>query len=172
MQQYKIPPFFFPFHFTEDFAAKSKSATASTSTKIMATTAQVTTPPAQTTVMPTKVTETQVQETMTPAQVTTTQAKETIAPTSSPTMLLKNNHNVVIATGKRLEGNEIHGHEVHPGCCKVVISDVLLSGSKTWFPSQFGEDLLENGAIVEWPLNHMTSGDTVSPLLTRAKRKR
>ena len=138
---------------TEDFVAQSKSATASTSTQVTATTAQVTVTPAQ--------------ETTTPAKVTKTSAQET---TSQAALLLKNSHNVVIATGRKLEGSRIHGHQVHPGCCKVVISDVLISGSKTWFPNQFGEDHLQNGAIVEWPLHH-TSGDNVSPLVTRAKRK-
>ena len=129
---------------TEDFVAQSS-----------ATTAQVTVTPAQ--------------ETTTPAKVTKTSAQET---TSQAALLLKNSYNVVIATGRKLEGRQIHGHQVHPGCCKGVISDVLISGSKTWFPNQFGEDLLENEAIVEWPLHYTTSGDNVSPLVTRAKRKR
>ena len=91
---------------------------------------------------------------------------------SSLEILLKNKDNVVIATGKRLGGNEIHGQKLHPGCGKVVITNVLLAGSKTWFPDKFGEDCLEKGAIVEWPLHHTACGESISPLTTRTKRRR
>ena len=93
-----------------------------------------------------------LQVTTSPAHVTTSLAEvtaitlrtTTTSTAKSPTidMLIKNLHNVVIATGKRLEGNEIHGHELRSGCCKVLISNVRLPGSKLCFPDQFGEDLL------------------------------
>ena len=70
-----------------------------------------------------------------------------------------------------MEGSEVHGDKLRPGCCKVAINNVLVSGSKAWFPVIFGEDLLEKGAIVEWPLHYTVCGDNISPLTTKAMRK-
>ena len=88
----------------------------------------------------TTLTSTQLQvpgsEVQIPNSVAATQeTMTTSSAVSSPEILHKNKDNVVIATGKSYGGNEIHEHKLHPGCEKVVIMNVLLAGSKTWFPN-------------------------------------
>lgn len=104
--------------------------------------------------------------------ITSTLTSSSFKPADKNTLLLKNDKNIVIATGKRLEGCEIHGKQLRSDCCKVAITSVLTAGSKTWFPDQFGEDRIEKGAIVQWPVDHTKFSTNVSPLMTRAKRKR
>ena len=104
-------------------------------------------------------------------QVTAT-LSNTIKETNKSTLLLKNQKNFFVATGTKLEGSHIHGEPIKRGCCKVAIMSVTITGSKTWFPDQFGENKLEKGNIVQWPISHTTCSSNVSPLTTRSKRKR
>ena len=175
-----------PAHLTSGLQVTAAPAHETTSSELGTTTVvHATSAPTQVTMTPPHVTNavttsahvtatpTELQVTTTPAHVTrslaevtaTTLPTTTTSTAKSPTieLLIKNRQNIVVATGKRLEGNEIHGHELHSGCCKVLISNVLVPGSKSWFPDQFGEDLLETGAIVQWPLHHTTCGDSISP---------
>ena len=96
----------------------------------------------------------------------------TLPNTTNKLFLLKNKKDVVVATATKLEGDNIHGEPLKEGCCKVAITSVTIAGSKTWYPDQFGENILERGNIVQWPISHTTCSANVSPLTTRSKRKK
>ena len=176
---------------TDDFSSRSASKTSTTTQNASST---VTPAPTSLSTLPAKLVSSNAQsetktstsvsissvvrDRVTPTSKSTSPITGTVIPvstttdTSIPLLLLKNSDSIVIATGRQLEGEEVHGSKLRSGCCKVAISSILQSGSKAWYPDKFGEDLLEKGAIVEWPLNYATFAENISPMTTRAKRMR
>ena len=173
---------------TDDFSSRSASKTSTTTQNASG---AVTPAPTSLSTLPAKSnaesetktstsvsTSSVVRDRVTPTSKCTSPIIGTVIPvstttdTSIPLLLLKNSDSIVIATGRQLEGEEVHGSKLRSGCCKVAISSILQSGSKAWYPDKFGEDLLEKGAIVEWPLNYTTFAENISPMTTRAKRMR
>ena len=99
------------------------------------------------------------------------QPQPTSKPTSSDKVLFRGKDGSVVASGRVLPGETIHGHQLNNSCLIIAVDEVVQVGVQPWFEDPFNEELCK-GVIVQWPEMNITRVENFSPIHTRKRKGR